>query len=127
MFTKTNSDGTWNCQGVDFKEINENVYGALCKLHDYEKSGFEPENLYEIKEKVHIGLCICRYTVYGVWNGYCIAENLKSPYPYVVWKIASDGYNVYEDFNFKNRQEAEKKFFELATGAEPDRTEYWKK
>ena len=59
MLTKTNPDGTWSCQGVDFKEVNGNLYGALCKLRDYEKSGFEPEDLNIVKGKVHIGLCIC--------------------------------------------------------------------
>ena len=79
MLTKTNPDGTWNCQGVDFKELPDGMYGALCKLRNYEKSGFEPDDLDKVKENVHIGLTICKYIVVGVWNGYCIAENPSSP------------------------------------------------
>ena len=125
MLTKINPDGTWSCHGIYLKEVNGNLYGALCKLHDYEKSGFEPDDLDKVKENVHIGLAICKYIVVGVWNGYCIAE--KSESDYVVWKIASDGYNVYDDCYFTNRKDAEKKFFELASGAASDKTEYWKR
>ncbi len=52
MLTKINSDGTWSCQGVDFKELKGNSYGALCKLRDYEKSGFEPADLDRVKENI---------------------------------------------------------------------------
>ena len=86
MLTKINPDGTWSCQGVDFKEVNGNLYGALCKLRDYEKSGFEPDDLDRVKKNIHIGLSINGHIVFGVWNGYCIAENPSSPYPYVVWR-----------------------------------------
>ncbi len=37
MLTKTNPDGTWSCNGIVFKELSGNMYGALCKLRDYEK------------------------------------------------------------------------------------------
>ena len=127
MLTKINSDGTWNCQGVDFKEVKGDMYGALCKLRDYEKSGFEPSDLDRVKENIHIGSSINGHIVFGVWNGLCIAEHPHSAYPYCVWKIASDGFEVFSGYCFVTRAEAEKKFFELASGAEPCKTEYWKR
>ena len=42
MLTKTNPDGTWSVKGIDFKDCTGNMYGALCKLRDYEKTGLEP-------------------------------------------------------------------------------------
>lgn len=44
MLTKTNPDGTWSCRGIDFSEVSGNVYGALCKLRDYEKTGLNPSD-----------------------------------------------------------------------------------
>ncbi|MDE7137092.1 MAG: hypothetical protein K2O29_01345 [Ruminococcus sp.] len=87
MLTKINPDGTWSCQGVDFKELKGNMYGALCKLRDYEKSGFEPNDLDRVKENIHIGSDIKGYVVFGIWNDYCIAENPNAPDSYVTWKI----------------------------------------
>ena len=39
MLTKKNPDGTWSVKGIDFKDCTGNMYGALCKLRDYEKTG----------------------------------------------------------------------------------------
>lgn len=44
MLTKINPDGTWSCRGIDLKEVSGNVYGALCRLHDYEKIGLNPDD-----------------------------------------------------------------------------------
>ena len=41
MLTKINPDGTWSCRGVNMGNIEGNLYGALCKLRDYEKSGLD--------------------------------------------------------------------------------------
>ncbi len=38
MLIKNNPDGTWSYQGIEWNEIPNNMYGALCKLRDYEKS-----------------------------------------------------------------------------------------
>lgn len=42
--------GEWKLKGLDWRELNEipeqarqAVYGALCKLKDYEESGLEPD------------------------------------------------------------------------------------
>ena len=51
MLTKTNPDGTWGVIGtasggiVPWKEIPAELYGALCKLRDYEKTGLNPETI----------------------------------------------------------------------------------
>lgn len=42
MLTKKNSDGTWSVNGINFKDCPKNMYGALCKLRDYETTGLEP-------------------------------------------------------------------------------------
>ncbi|MDE6780857.1 MAG: hypothetical protein K2J40_05290 [Ruminococcus sp.] len=127
MLTKINPDGTWSCRGVDFSEVSGNLYGALCKLRDYEKSGFEPDDLDRVKENIHIGSHINGYIIFGVWNDYCIAENQNAPDPYVVWKIESNGFGVLEGFCFDNIDDAEISFFERAFGAAPNKTEYWKR
>ncbi len=125
MLTKINPDGTWSCQGVEFNELKGNIYGALCKLRDYEKSRFEPDDLERVKNNIHIDLHINGYVVFGVWNDYCIVESIITPDNYVVWKI--DGFGVWAGLYFDNRADAEKKFFGHAFGAEPNKTEYWKR
>lgn len=125
MLTKTNPDGTWSCQGVDFSEVRGNLYGALCKLRDYEKSGFKPDELERVKSNIHIGSNINGYVVFGVWNDYCIAENPDAPDPYIVWKI--DGFGVWAGHYFENRAEAERGFFMRCIGAKPNKNEYWKR
>ena len=127
MLTKINPDGTWSCQGVDFKELKGNMYRALCKLRDYEKSGFEPDDLDRVKENIHVGSDIKGYVVFGVWNDCCIAENPNAPSPYAVWRIEYDGCGVWAGHYFGNKNDAEEKFFECAFGAVPNKTEYWKR
>lgn len=125
MLTKTNPDGTWSCQGVNLSEVRGNLYGALCKLRDYEKYGFEPDELERVKSNIHIGSHVNGYVVFGVWNDYCIAENPDAPDPYVVWKI--DGFGVWAGHYFESREEAEIGFFMRCIGAKPNKDEYWKR
>lgn len=42
MLTWTESDGSWGVRGVDLTKVDRTLYGALCKLRDYEKTGLEP-------------------------------------------------------------------------------------
>ena len=61
MLTKTKPDGTWNVVGADGKEIPAReiptaLYGALCKLHAYEKTGLNPE---AIEIMVHENKRLC--------------------------------------------------------------------
>lgn len=44
MLTKRLPDGTWTCEGVDLREVEPAVYGALCKLRDYERTGLNPSD-----------------------------------------------------------------------------------
>ena len=67
-----------------------------------------------ITKTIHIGSEISGYTVFGVWNGCCIAENQKSPEPYVVWTIDSDGFGVRAGKYFENFQKAQKCFYHSA-------------
>ena len=61
MLTKTKPDGTWSVIGADGKEIpwkdvpNE-LYGAICKLRDYEKTGLSPDTI-EITRDENKRLC----------------------------------------------------------------------
>ena len=44
MLTQKSPDGTWSVKGIDFKDCTGNMYGALCKLRDYEATGLEPDD-----------------------------------------------------------------------------------
>ena len=127
MLTKKNPDGTWSVQGIDFKDCKGDMYGALCKLRDYEKTGLEPSDFDRIRRKIHIGSEISGYKVFGVWNKCCIAENPNAPDPYVVWKIEPSGAGVWGGRYFKRFQQAQKFFYHLAIYNKPDTTEYWKR
>ena len=61
MLTKTKPDGTWNVIGADGKEIPwkdvpNGLYGAICKLRDYEKTGLSPDTI-EITRDENKRLC----------------------------------------------------------------------
>ena len=44
-------NGCWGIEGVDLTKLNDSkVYGALFKLHKYEKTGLEPEQIIEMDE-----------------------------------------------------------------------------
>ena len=56
--TVTESNHDWYVIGSDGKIIPWDLiphalYGALCKLHDYEKSGLTPELLYNLMRAQH--------------------------------------------------------------------------
>lgn len=117
MITITNPDGTWSCLDIDFKEVSGSVYGALCRLHDYEKTGLNPDDVEKINEDqelVHIGSVYNGYRVFGIYNGYCIATNKKAPEPYVVWKIDDDECGVWGGSYCKTREEANQLFAKCA-------------
>lgn len=44
MLTKRLPDGTWICEGVDLRDVEPAIYGALCKLRDYERTGLNPSD-----------------------------------------------------------------------------------
>lgn len=44
MLTEVKPDGTWSVKDIDFKDCKGGMYGALCKLRDYEKTGLNPSD-----------------------------------------------------------------------------------
>lgn len=58
--TKQDEQGNWCLKGLPWKDTyvgqiitentNEKIYGALCKLKDYENSGMDPEEACSLKE-----------------------------------------------------------------------------
>ena len=59
--TEQNEQGNWCVKGLPWKDTDvgqvitkntdQKIYGALCKLKDYEDSGLDPEEAYWLKEK----------------------------------------------------------------------------
>lgn len=50
MLTKSNPDGSWSVIGsngkeIPWKDVPVLLYGALCKLRDYEKTGLSPDTI----------------------------------------------------------------------------------
>ena len=56
MLTKTKPNGTFNVIGasgkiVPWKDIPRELYGVICKLHDYEKTGLNPETVINLRDQ----------------------------------------------------------------------------
>ncbi len=59
--TKKDDSGNWSLKGLPWKDTyvgqvitrntEEKIYGALCKLRDYEESGLDPEQVQQLKER----------------------------------------------------------------------------
>lgn len=61
QMTKTKPDGSWSVIGTDgkivpWKDIPKELYGALYKLHAYEKTNLNPETI-EIMVRENKRLC----------------------------------------------------------------------
>lgn len=50
MLTRQSPDGNWEVTGIPWSEIQGSLYGALCKLRDYEKTGLQPGQIVEMNE-----------------------------------------------------------------------------
>lgn len=48
--TYTKEDGTWGIHGYDIAKVPNELYGALCKLRDYELTGLSPEQIKQMDE-----------------------------------------------------------------------------
>lgn len=48
--TWKNPDGTWGLNNMDIQNVPRELYGAVCKLKDYEKTGLMPEQIVEMDE-----------------------------------------------------------------------------
>ena len=127
MLTWKEKNGTWGVYGVDFRDCNDNMYGALCKLRDYEATGLNIDDIERMQKNVHIGSEISGYKVFGIWNNCCIAVNPKAPESYVVWKIEGNGFGVHTGYYFGDLQQAQDYFQRAAIANKPDTREYWKK
>lgn len=44
-------NGDWGINGHDIKKVPRELYGFFCKLHEYEKSGLEPDEVMALKER----------------------------------------------------------------------------
>ena len=42
--------GEWGINGINIKDVPGPLYGAMCKLHEYEKTGLDPDDIYKIDE-----------------------------------------------------------------------------
>ena len=56
MLTKTKPDGKWCVIGADgkivpWKDVPVSLYGALCKLHAYERHGLSPEAVERLRDE----------------------------------------------------------------------------
>ena len=57
--TEKDSNGSWALKGIPWKSLSEGqiitkdistrIYGALCKLKDYEDTGYSPENVEHLR------------------------------------------------------------------------------
>jgi hypothetical protein len=43
MLTERKPNGEWSCKGVDLRDVDPVIYGALCRLRDYERTGLNPD------------------------------------------------------------------------------------
>lgn len=108
--------GKWFIRGVDFQSLPPTVYGALCKLLDYEETGLDPDQVDRMKdtmEQIHIGSKVQGYEIYGIYKNVCIAYNRYAK-GYAVWHIDNDKYGVWGGNYYTDKQEAELKFIQLA-------------
>lgn len=115
-FTHKEPNGHWWIPGVNFTDLPKGVYGALCKLLDYEDTGLSPDEVERMRdsvEEIHIGSEIQGYEVYGIYKEACIAYN-KNLHGYAVWHIDADKRGVYSGSYYDNEQDAERRFVELA-------------
>ena len=55
MITWT-KNGEWGLNGMDIKDVPNNLYGAICKLHNYERLGLEPEEI-EMLDELYLEKC----------------------------------------------------------------------
>lgn len=114
--TYRTADGRWGVSGVELEGLSGTLYGALCKLRDYENTGLSPLDVANLGDLIRVGSMIGGYKVIGCCNGYCVAENKASPMPYAVWQLVGDGYTVCNDQYFRTKDEAGMYFTQKAWG-----------
>lgn len=45
-------DGTWGINGINIKDVPRTLYGAMCKLKDYENTGLDPQEIEGLRETI---------------------------------------------------------------------------
>lgn len=48
--TYHSDNGTWGIEGFDIQRCPRELYGALCKLKDYEDTGMSPDDTRKLDE-----------------------------------------------------------------------------
>ena len=99
--------------------MSQTIYGAMCKLLDYEETGLSPdkvENMQDELEKVRVGGYVGSYQIIGMYENCCIAHSKTAPSPWVVWTIDSDRYGVQGGRYRDTKEEAVQEFLESAFG-----------
>ncbi len=48
--TYHNPDGNWGLSNMDIKKVAKELYGAVCKLKDYEDTGYTPDEIDELAD-----------------------------------------------------------------------------
>lgn len=104
--TYRTDDGRWGVKGVEMSELSGVLYGALCKLRDYENTELSPTAVEYLRDEIRVGTMVGGYKVIGCCNGYCVGENKATFMPYAVWKLDGDGHSVCDGKHFRTRDEA---------------------
>ena len=116
-FTYKEPSGTWGVHGEEFRNMSQTMYGAMCKLLDYEETGLSPDEVERIQlqlEEIHTGQIIHGYEIFGMFGGTCIGYNGEAAARYAVWSIDFDKRGVHNGGYYETRTEAVKKFAERA-------------
>ena len=114
--------GIWGIHGEEIADMSDTMYAVASKLLECEETGLTPDDVRTMQgemEFVRVGKKIGGYEIfgmYGLFGGYCIAQNEKAPDPYVVWKIDDDGCGVHGGRYRSTKEEAVRVFAEYAFG-----------
>jgi len=118
--------GIWGVHGEEIADMSDTMYAVAGKLLEYEETGLTPDDVRTMQAElqfVHVGQKIGGYEIFGMFGGYCIAQNEKAPDPYVVWKIDDDECGVHNGRYRSTKEEAVRVFAECAFGIELSESE----
>ena len=113
--TQKEPSGRWSLRGVDLQALQPEVYGALCKLLDYEETGLDPDEVGRMKDAaglLHIRSKIDSYDIIGIYDGMCIGRQRYGS-GWAVWHLDADLCGVWGGRYFSGKaakQEAEQAF-----------------
>lgn len=61
-------NGIWGVQGVKWAEIPDRLYGALCKLRDYEETGISPAQVRTLTDDGSLVVWTLEDKEHNVWR-----------------------------------------------------------